>query len=247
MGHIPLLVHPEPKKVAFIGLATGLTASSAVMHRAVDSITILEVSPRVIELSLKYFSPFTGGFEHDGRVHIKEADGVYYFASTTEIFDVIVGDLFFPWRRGVNRLYSREHFFHVRSRLAPGGIFCQWLPADQLDAPAFSLIIETFRSVFPRGVLAQVFNGERRYIGLMGRNDEKPLGSDEDRLVWTKRIRAEILSDAALTSPKSFDAVFLGHLAVCAFPAGARHTLDKPVLEKAAVTLEPRLISNNSQ
>ena len=47
---------------------------------------------------------------------------------------MIVADLFVPWQAGAASLWTREHFAAVRARLAPGGLFCQWLPLYQLGA-----------------------------------------------------------------------------------------------------------------
>jgi spermidine synthase len=48
-------------------------------------------------------------------------------------FDVVVGDLVVPPRSGASSLFTREHFAAARQALAPGGIFCQWLPMHQLS------------------------------------------------------------------------------------------------------------------
>src|SRR5256885_5746470 len=46
-------------------------------------------------------------------------------------------------------LYTLEHFQAIRERLAPGGLFCQWLPLHQLDEDMLRVIIRTFLEVFP--------------------------------------------------------------------------------------------------
>jgi spermidine synthase len=46
-GHLPLLLHPAPRKVAFLGLGTGITAGAALLH-PVDRITAVEIVPEVI-------------------------------------------------------------------------------------------------------------------------------------------------------------------------------------------------------
>ena len=47
-------------------------------------------------------------------------------------YDVIVGDLFLPWRRGTALLYTVEQFEAAKARLAPGGLFAQWMPLYQM-------------------------------------------------------------------------------------------------------------------
>jgi spermidine synthase len=66
---------------------------------------------------------------------------------------VIVGDLVVPWRSGESSLFTREHFATARAAVAPGGIFCQWLPMHQLTEEQFRIIAATFLDVFPRATL----------------------------------------------------------------------------------------------
>ena len=65
------------------------------------------------------------------------ADGIPVFAAipigpTVEIagkqVNLVIADLFVPFRSGAGSLYTREHFEAVKKRLEPGGLFFQCLP-----------------------------------------------------------------------------------------------------------------------
>lgn len=244
MGHIPLLLHPHPEKVAFIGLATGLTASSAVQHRSVSSITVVDNSPLVIELSLKYFGAQTGAFHTDPRVRIVEADGVNFMATVPEKYDVIVGDLFFPWNQGAYRLYTREHFLHVRSRLTPDGIFCQWLPLYQFDYPSLVMVVRTFESVFPEGII--IINPSKRWqqLGLLGINSDRPVDRAAKHNTWMIRLRQENgrKKDTVLEDPAFFDTMYVGRISDLVSDQTDLNTMDMPLLEERVIRIEPTLI-----
>ena len=77
------------------------------------------------------------------------ADARRFVRATDATYDVIVADLFHPARDGAGSLYTREHFQALRERLAPGGLFCQWLPLHQLDEDMLRIITRTFLEVFP--------------------------------------------------------------------------------------------------
>ncbi|MCZ6678034.1 MAG: spermidine synthase, partial [Candidatus Poribacteria bacterium] len=77
------------------------------------------------------------------------ADARRYIRATQRKYDVIIADLFHPSRDGSGSLYTLEHFLAVRERLAPGGLFCQWLPLYQLDTEMTKVIIRTFLETFP--------------------------------------------------------------------------------------------------
>ena len=92
MSHIPLLMHENPRDIAYIGLATGMTASGAQEHDAVESITVVEMNPLVIDASLEYFGPLSNYFYKDPRVTIVQDDGVHYFGTAKERYDRRVGN-----------------------------------------------------------------------------------------------------------------------------------------------------------
>jgi hypothetical protein len=84
-------------------------------------------------------------------------------------YDVIVGDLFLPWRTGEGRLFTREHFRAVQRALRPGGLFCQWLPMYQLTEKQFEVIAQTFREVFPGAFIVRGdFYADNAIVGLIG-------------------------------------------------------------------------------
>ncbi|HNU49869.1 MAG TPA: hypothetical protein PKJ98_03010 [Verrucomicrobiota bacterium] len=147
-AHLPLLLHPAPRRVAFIGLGTGITAGGALRHEAVEAVDIAEVSALVADAAARHFREFNqGACDHPkARVHI--ADGGPYLAAAPERFDVIVGDLFIPWRPGEARLCSLEQFQAARGALRSQGLFCQWLPMAQLTEEDFNSIVTTFHRVF---------------------------------------------------------------------------------------------------
>ena len=151
-GHLPLLLHATPRRVAFIGSATGITAGAAVLH-PVEQIDLIELVPEVQMLASAHFGPHNRDVYHDPRTRIIVEDGRNHLRATSETYDVIVADLFVPWRPGVGSLYSIDHFESVADRLADGGVFCQWLPIFQLRASELDIILKTFAQVFPDATL----------------------------------------------------------------------------------------------
>lgn len=151
-GHLPLLLHENPRRVAFIGSATGVTAGAAVLH-PVEQIDLIELVPEVQTLASAHFGPYNRDVYLDPRTRIIVEDGRNHLRATSDTYDVIVADLFVPWRPGVGSMYSIDHFESVSNRLADGGVFCQWLPIFQLRAPELDIILNTFAEVFPDATL----------------------------------------------------------------------------------------------
>lgn len=168
-AHIPLLLHPAPRHVAFIGLATGITAGGALMHEAVERIEAVEISRAVTRAAGEWFAGHNRGVMNDNRARIVEEDGRTWLAAHTDSFDVIISDLFLPWGPGEGRLFTVEHFEAARRALRHDGLFCLWLPMYQLNNDQFMVILNSFLQVFPD---AQIFRRETSpvapVLGLVG-------------------------------------------------------------------------------
>ena len=169
LGLVPLLLHPAPVRVAFIGMATGISASAG-PALGVEETTVVELVPEVAAAARASFAPWNGGLLDRADVRLVVDDGRRVLAAEPARYDVIVGDLFVPWHAGAGNLYAREMLETVARRLAPDGLFCQWLPLYQLTREEFDVIARTFLAVFPDvTVWRNDFYPDRPVVGLVGR------------------------------------------------------------------------------
>ncbi|HET9326878.1 MAG TPA: fused MFS/spermidine synthase [Candidatus Eisenbacteria bacterium] len=174
-GMLPLLLHPHPRDVYYLGMGTGITASAALVP-GVSRITVCELVPDVITMARRHFGPYVGELFTDRRVRLVAEDGRTFLRATDERFDVIISDLFVPWEARTGSLYSLEHFRSARDHLLPGGVFAQWLPLYQLSRREFQIIARTMLEVFPH---VTVWRGDLAVttptMALVGRLDGAPL------------------------------------------------------------------------
>ncbi|HTU62465.1 MAG TPA: fused MFS/spermidine synthase, partial [Polyangiales bacterium] len=167
---LPILFHPAPQRVLFLGMGTGVTAWSAVKDPSLD-VEVVELLPEVIEASA-YFTTEIRGEARGRELHAVAADARRFVRASAERYDVIVSDNFHPARAGSGALYTVEHFQAVRERLAPGGVFCQWLPLHQLDTATLRIIVRTFMSVYPHGWAVLATNSlDTPVVGLVASRD----------------------------------------------------------------------------
>ena len=136
-GHLPLLLHPNPEHVIFLGSATGLTAAAALAHPEVRRIELVEIVPEVAEAARRDFADWNRAVYDAGATRVRLEDARNHMRLTRDRYDVVVGELFVPWNPGASGLFTREHFRAVQSRLADGGLYCQWLPLHQLGRRSF--------------------------------------------------------------------------------------------------------------
>jgi spermidine synthase len=173
-GHLPLLLHPHPARVAFLGMGTGITAGAALLH-PVERVVVLELVPEVVHAAKDHFAEANLGLAGDRRVEIRQEDARNYLAACGSAFDVIVGDLVVPWRPGESSLYALEHLQRARRALRPGGIFCQWLPLFQLSREQFEIALATFLDVFPHASLWRGdFLADQPALALVGHLPSSP-------------------------------------------------------------------------
>jgi len=167
-GSLPLMLHNNPKNVFFLGMGTGISVAGALPF-PLDTITVTELMPEVILASKIHFTPYLDGLFSDSRVKILAEDGRNYLYATEQNYDVIIGDLFLPWKAGTSNLYSLEHFQTIRDSLTQDGLFMQWLPPGQITFSEFATISRTMLQAFPQVTLWRGdFSPNRSIIGLLG-------------------------------------------------------------------------------
>lgn len=100
-GHIPLLLHPHPKRALFLGLGTGSTLAAAADHPGLTADGV-ELIPEVMA-TLPYFEKATGNLSLQPKLRLITADARRYVNARPGTYDVIVADLFHParGRRGI--------------------------------------------------------------------------------------------------------------------------------------------------
>ena len=209
----------------------------------VDETTVVELVPEVATRRARTSPRGTATLLERPDVRLVLDDGRRYLAATRDHFDVIVSDLFIPWHAGAGSLYSREMYETVARRLAPGGLFCQWLPLYQLTRDEFDMIARTFLAVFPQVSLWRAdFYPNRPVVGLVGQFSAQPVdltrvGERLDRLpAWSR--------DPLLAAPRGLAMLSAGPLTPVAdlFAAAPLNTDDRPLLEFIA----PRLTRINA-
>ncbi|MBI2187794.1 MAG: tetratricopeptide repeat protein [Acidobacteria bacterium] len=163
LAHLPLLLHPSPRRVAVIGLGSGVTVGAALRH-PVARVEVLEISPEVVAAS-SFFRMENHDALDDPRTRLIVADGRTHLTLSRAPYDVLISEPSNPWMAGIAALFTREFFAAARERLAPGGVFCQWAHTYDITEDDLRSIVATFHAVFPDGGLWLVGDGDLLLIG----------------------------------------------------------------------------------
>ncbi len=152
LSHLPLAASPGAKSALVVGLASGITAGSVTLHEELERIDILEIEPAVVVAS-HYFDLHNNRPLEDPRVRMIANDARNHLVLYEGTYDVIINEPSNPWITGVSNLFTREYFELGRSRLAPDGVFCQWLQIYGMGADDLRSLVRTFSEVFPEVVM----------------------------------------------------------------------------------------------
>jgi len=159
LGHLPVLLHAAPKRVAVVALGTGTTLGAVSLHREVEALDVLEISPAVVAQS-PWFSAVNQGAlddEHlarerraDGspRVQVLVGDGRRTLGHAPARYDVITMEPLLPDSPFGVYLYTREFYAIAKRALAPRGVFCQWVPPHALEPEVFDAVLGAFAESF---------------------------------------------------------------------------------------------------
>ena len=212
-GQLPLLLHPAAKRVAYVGSATGISAGAVLAH-PVDTLRLVEIVPGVAAAARGYFRAENHAVYEDPRTQVALDDARNFLRATDERYDVVIADLFVPWRAGTGALYTREHFEAVRDHLTADGLFCQWLPLYQLTEPVLRVILATFLDVFRKAAL---FRGDLRRVSDRGpRRTERSRRHAGDRLRGGFGAAASGEKDRWIADPDGVWSLYVAPLAAFA-------------------------------
>jgi spermidine synthase len=153
LGHLPALVHPNPKSVLIVGFGAGVTSGTFVPYPDINRIVIAEIEPLIPKVVSTYFSKENNNVMQDRRTQVIYDDARSVILTIDEKFDIITSDPIHPWVKGAASLYTKEYFEAVRDHLNPGGVVSQWVPLYESNVETVKSEIATFFEVFPNGTI----------------------------------------------------------------------------------------------
>jgi spermidine synthase len=231
LGVLPLLLHPEPRRVLVIGLGTGMTSGTGSIDPATESLEIVEITGEVVGAT-EYFREWNLDVIDKPITSVVVEDATHYLRFVDRRYDVITSDPIHPFVSGAGDLYSVDNYEVARSKLESGGVFCQWVPLYQLDQPDIDSILRTFDQVWHNAtvwvtgkdfILCAAGDGYRvsfESIATRARGDEY----------------SEVLRLLGFWTPEELFSAYVGKLESLRqlFADAAVNTIERPFLEFSA-------------
>jgi spermidine synthase len=214
VGHLPGILHPNPKSVLGIGFGAGVSAGTFTRYPSIEKITICEIEPVIPPISTRYFAAQNYKVYKNPKTHLHFDDARHYLLTTSEKFDIIASDPLDVFVKGTAALYSKEYFEAVKRHLNRGGMFTLYVPLYESDTATVKSELATFFAAFPySSIWANNQSGQGYDMVFMGQME--PLQIDVDAV--EQRLRrpdyapvAESLRDISVSSAASFFATYTG-------------------------------------
>jgi len=153
LGALGVLLHPNPKKVAVIGLGSAGTLHGMACRPETQDIVCFEImsnQPKVLrQYAERHLDTAVLSTLNDPRLRLITHDGRYQLTTMPDKYDVIEADALRPNSAFSGNIYSKEYFQLLRSRLEPGGHAVSWSPTPR--------VLATFCQVFPHVAYAKGF------------------------------------------------------------------------------------------
>ncbi len=234
-AHLPLLLHAAPRRVLHLGVGTGDTVGAELAHPDV-TVDGVELVAETLDATA-FFSAENDDLLSHPRARLVADDARSFLLTTPRAYDVVVSDLFLPWTAGTASLYSLDFYRLARTHLAPGGIYCQWLPLHQLAVDDLGTIVATFCAAFPHVELWVAYHRTATPLAAL-------LGSDAPIRTDVGAMRARLadpalarsLASVGLDDPGDLAALYVtdGEHLRAATASVAPMTDDDPTLEFTA-------------
>jgi hypothetical protein len=148
LGLIPAALHPRPVSVFVLGLGTGMSAGWVAAVPGVERVDVAELEPAVVEVA-RAAAPVNQRVLERPNVHVFEGDGREFLQTTQQTYDLVLSEPSNPYRAGIASLFTREFYAMADRRLAPSGIFAQWIQGYEIDVETLRVVLRTLREVFP--------------------------------------------------------------------------------------------------
>jgi spermidine synthase len=147
-AHVPLMTHPDPKRVLVVGGGDGGMVREAVKHPGVEQVDLVEIDGRVVELCKQYFPRISAALNGHPNVRVHIEDGIKWVREHEATYDVIVIDSSEPVGPGIG-LFTPEFYSSVYRALTGDGIMVAQTESPWTNQDVIRMAFAGIRKSFP--------------------------------------------------------------------------------------------------
>jgi spermidine synthase len=145
--HVPLAMHPHPRRVAVIGGGDGGAIREILKHPEVEEAHLVEIDGRVVELARRFFPAISSHLD-DPRAHVHITDGIQWVREHARDFDVLIVDSTDPIGPAEG-LFGEQFYRAAAAALGPDGILVVQSESPMLEPDIIQRAVRGIRAAFP--------------------------------------------------------------------------------------------------
>lgn len=149
IAHVPLTLHPNPKRVLVIGGGDGGSVREVLRHPSVERVDLVEIDGEVVRVAKEYFPQISAALlAQPDRLHVEIGDGIAHVKATRDTYDVIIVDCSDPIGPGEG-LFTQEFYAAAAQALKEDGILVQQTESPFMHRTLVHDVFAAFRTAFP--------------------------------------------------------------------------------------------------
>jgi len=230
---LPAIARPDLRRMLVVGLGGGLAIER--LPDPIERVDVVELEPEVVRVNQAFAGWRRRDPLADPRVHVRTNDARSALLLTDARYGAIVSQPSHPWGAGASHLYTREFFALAADRLAPGGVFVQWIGLNFVDRPLLRSLLATLHDVFPNVRVYRPNAGGVLFVASAG-----PLEIERDA-ARAIALAPEVYRDVGIALPEDVaSALALDERGTLALASGAPVATDD---ENRLATRSPRVLA----
>lgn len=116
--HVPMLVHPNPRRVLIVGGGDGGAAREVLKHPNLEKFVMIDIDEVVVNECRKHMPGLNNGAFDDPRLELIIGDGIDYVKKTADnSFDVIIVDSTDPIPDSCGEVLFTSEFYNNVNRI----------------------------------------------------------------------------------------------------------------------------------
>lgn len=145
--HVPMSLMKNHEEVLILGGGDGLAAREILKYPNVKNITVVDLDKEMTDLAVnnRIFRELNKDSFLNPKVHIYNDDAFKFIENSKNYYDVIIIDLPDPNNSSLARLYSKEFYKLVKSRLSRQGVIVTQSTSPFFSPEAYWCIKETLK------------------------------------------------------------------------------------------------------
>ncbi|MFC1661968.1 hypothetical protein ACFL3S_11060, partial [Gemmatimonadota bacterium] len=164
---VTLAHNPDAQNALVVGQGSGVSTHTLLGSPHLEALTTVEIEPQMLEGSRVFYPANRRSFD-DPRARFVLDDAKSFLAQGGPPLDLILSEPSNPWVSGVASLFSTEFYDRVRARLAPGGVFGQWLHLYEISDVLVLSVLSALHRAFSDYQVFLVHNVDMLIVATVG-------------------------------------------------------------------------------